>query len=290
MTRIVVTGAAGQLGRDLLATTWPTGWSIHGLTRADLDVTDREGVLETLDRLRPDLIVNAAAYTGVDAAEDEPELAAAVNAEAVGHLARWADAAAARLIHISTDYVFDGSKDGWYVEDDPIAPLGVYGTTKAAGEDRARDCTRHLILRTAWVYGVHGANFVKTMRRVAADRDELRVVADQIGCPTSTADLAGAIATLAAEPRASETTGTFHVAGSTEATWHEFAQAILADRIAEGLVVHAITTAEYPTPARRPANSRLDSSAIERVAGVRLRSWQDALHDVLADLDEVESR
>lgn len=289
MTTVVVTGAGGQLGRDLCRTNWPGGTPVTGLTRSELDITDADAVRWRLDELAPDVIVNAAAYTAVDRAESERDLAHRVNADAVGHLARWADDADARLIHISTDYVFDGTKDGWYVETDPIAPLGVYGASKAAGEDRARDATRHVILRTAWVYGALGSNFVTTMRRLAGAHKELRVVADQIGCPTSTPDLASAITQLVAQDPAGEAVGTFHLASPDAATWHEFALAILADAIDDGLQVRRISTAEYPTPAARPQNSRLCSDVIRSAHGIGVRSWHDALTDVLAELDRRET-
>ena len=283
MTRIVVTGAGGQVGAELArSTAWADDDQVTTLTRAVLDITDGQAVTATLDRLRPDVVVNAAAYTAVDAAEDDEETARSVNATAVGHLADWAEAAGARLIHVSTDYVFDGTKDDWYVETDAIAPIGAYGRTKAAGEAAARRATDHVILRTAWVYGALGNNFVATMLRLGHERDELAVVADQTGCPTSAADIANAIIRLVDE--APDVRGTYHLASPTSATWHEFATAILADRIDAGLVVRPITTAEYPTPAARPANSRLDSSALRGVSGIGVRNWQDALGEVVAEL------
>ena len=283
MTRIVVTGAGGQVGAELArSTAWADDDQVTTLTRAALDITDDQAVTATLDRLRPDVVVNAAAYTAVDAAEDDEETARSVNATAVGHLADWAEAAGARLIHVSTDYVFDGTKDDWYVETDAIAPIGAYGRTKAAGEAAARRATDHVILRTAWVYGALGNNFVATMLRLGHERDELAVVADQTGCPTSAADIANAIIRLVDE--APDVRGTYHLASPTPVTWHEFATAILADRIDAGLVVRPITTAEYPTPAARPANSRLDSSALRGVSGIGVRNWQDALGEVVAEL------
>lgn len=290
MTRVLVTGAGGQLGRELCRAAWPGHVSVTGATRADLDITSPDAVTRALTELAPDVVVNAAAYTAVDRAESEPDLARLVNADAVGHLAHWAEAAGARLIHVSTDYVFDGTKDGWYVETDPLAPIGVYGRTKADGEDLARVATRHVILRTAWVYGALGQNFVTTMRRLATTHDELRVVADQVGCPTATNDLAAAIVDLVAQEQAQEATGTFHLASPSDATWHEFATAILADAIAGGLTVEPISTAEYPTPAARPQNSRLASDVIQSAYGIGVRSWHDALPDVIAELDQQKAR
>lgn len=290
MTHVLVTGAGGQLGRELCRADWDEGVTVTGLARADLDITDADAVTERLDALAPDVVVNAAAYTAVDLAESEPDLARLVNADAVGHLARWVEHADARLVHFSTDYVFDGTKDGWYVETDPVAPLGVYGRTKANGEDLARTATRHVILRTAWVYGALGSNFVTTMRRLARERAELGIVADQIGCPTATGDLATAVVDLLAQDRTTEASGTFHLASPTSATWHEFATAILAGPIADGLRVDPITTADYPTPAARPQNSRLASDVMKDAHGIGLRPWQDALIDVIGELDQREAR
>ena len=284
MTVVLLTGAAGQLGQDLLRTPWADDTRLVARSRAELDIADGDAVGRDLDAVNPDVIVNAAAYTNVDRAEAEPEVAHAINADGVGHLARWADVNDARLVHVSTDYVFDGTKDGWYDESDPIAPLGAYGRSKAAGEDQARLAGRHVILRTAWVYGAHGHNFVRTMLRLAAEREELNVVGDQRGCPSATADLASAIVTLAQQSRDGETSGTYHLASPTEASWHEFASAILAPQIAAGLEVRPITTDQYPTPAARPANSRLDSTALAAAADVQLRPWADALSEVLAEL------
>ena len=290
MTAVVVTGAGGQLGRDLCRADWAEATTVTGLTRAELDITDAEAVRWRLDELAPDVIVNAAAYTAVDRAEKEPELAHRINADAVGHLARWVDDAGARLVQISTDYVFDGEKEGWYVESDPVHPLGVYGETKAEGEARAREAARHVILRTAWVYGALGANFVTTMRRLADERGHLRVVADQVGCPSATADLAAAIGKLVAQDPIGEAVGTFHLASPTAASWYDFARSILADAIGAGLHVEPIPTSEYPTPAARPQNSRLASDVIQSAHGIGVRSWQDALPDVIAELDHQEAR
>jgi dTDP-4-dehydrorhamnose reductase len=289
MRRIVVTGAGGQLGRELLRSAWPDDVQVTGLGRSDLDLSEVAEIAPTLEALEPDVVINAAAYTAVDRAESEPELAELVNATAVGAIATTCERNDARLIHFSTDYVFDGTKDGWYVEDDPIAPLGVYGRTKAQGEDRARAAPRHLILRTSWVYGALGANFVATMRRLGATRADLGVVADQVGCPTATTDISTAVVALSAEPHGEELCGTYHLAGPTATSWYEFARAILADRLADGLEIRPLTTAEYPTDAARPANSRLDSSRIEQLRGIRLSSWQDAMPRVVAELEDPTS-
>lgn len=251
-----------------------------------LDVTSTWSVNLQVETTQPDVIVNAAAYTAVDQAESEPELAAAVNVAGAANLADAASAAGALLVHISTDYVFDGTKDGWYLESDPVAPLGVYGRTKAEGEERARLAPRHLILRTSWVYGALGANFVATMRRLGSTHDQLRVVDDQVGCPTAAADIASAILRLTGDGGTNAPIGTYHLASPRAATWYEFAQTILADRIEAGLELNAIPTSEYPTPAQRPANSRLDSSAMEEVSGIRLPSWHDSVRAVIAELND----
>lgn len=285
MTSVLITGAAGQLGRELMRTRWPENAQITGTDRRTLDITDLDAVHNAVTAAEPDVIINAAAYTAVDRAEAEPGLAEAVNHLAVSHLAAAANLVGARLIHISTDYVFDGSKDDWYVETDPIQPLGVYGATKARGEAAARGASRHLILRTAWVYGALGDNFVRTMLRLGAERTELSVVDDQVGCPSCTVDLAVGIAALATEPRAGELSGTFHLASPTATTWHEFACSILRHEIDQGtLTIQPIPTSQYPTPAQRPANSRLDSSALAAARGIRLRPWQDALPGVVAEI------
>ena len=232
-----------------------------------------DAVRRAIERFNPSVIVNTAAYTAVDASETDEATAMLVNCDGVAHLAAQTGR---RLIHLSTDYVFDGSKDGWYTESDPVAPLGVYGTSKWQGEQAARTNPDHLILRTAWVYAAHGHNFVKTMLRLGAERGNLRVVADQIGCPTSAHDIADAILRLVDI----DATGTYHMAGASQATWHELATATF--ELAElDVAVEAIGTAEYPTPAPRPANSRLDSTALASATHVRLPRWQDSLPAVI---------
>ena len=237
--------------------------------------TDADAVRAAVGRIRPDVVVNAAAFTAVDAAEDASDAAHAINHEGVANLATLG----VRLLHISTDYVFDGSMARPYTEADPVAPLGVYGRSKELGEQAARAAGDHLILRTAWVYSAHGHNFVKTMLRLGAERDHVRVVADQFGCPTSAHDLAVAILQLVDH----EITGTFHLTGAEEASWHEFASAVM-DVAGFEVEVEAITTADYPTPAPRPANSRLDSSAIDAATGVRLPGWRRSLPRVIEQI------
>ena len=280
MTTVLVSGGGGQVGRsirDLLGHERFSHLSVTVADRAALDITDPTSIAAAMERVAPDVVINAAAYTAVDAAEADEDTAMAVNAHAVRSLAAACQEGGARLIQFSTDYVFDGTKDGWYVEADPIAPLGVYGRSKAAGEDAARGCADHLILRTAWVYARHGHNFVKTMLRLGAERDRLAVVADQIGCPTSAHDLAAAALELAEH----DVTGTYHLAGAEAATWHEFAEAVFAEAALD-VTVDAIGTVDYPTPAPRPTNSRLDSTALAAVTGVRLPGWNTSLPGVVA--------
>jgi dTDP-4-dehydrorhamnose reductase len=281
--KVLVTGAGGQVGRELARHRWPGTVEVVAADRRALDVTDPDAVRLAMDSERPDVVVNAAAYTAVDRAEAEPEAARAVNALAVAHLADLADRHGARLVHLSTDYVFDGTKDGWYVEADPPHPLGVYGATKLAGERAALASPRAVVLRTAWVYSASGSNFVTTMLRLAGERPVIGVVDDQRGCPTAAGDLAAAVAAVVTGHP--DLAGLWHLASPAEASWHQVAVRALAPAIEAGTVeVRAITTAEYPTAARRPANSRLDSSALERATGIRLPDWRPSLDAVLATL------
>ena len=286
---ILVLGAGGQVGRELLALAATRGLAARGFDRSAVDIADAAAVRRLLAESPASLLVNAAAYTKVDKAESEPEAARRDNVEGPAVLAAAAAQAGIPLLHISTDYVFDGSKAGPYLESDPVAPLGVYGHTKLDGEDAVRRATdRHVILRTAWVYGRYGNNFLKTMLRLAAERDELRVVADQIGNPTATPDLAEAI--LAVAIRAATNTapwGTYHFAGSGATSWHGFADAIVA--AAAPLTgrrprVVAIGTADYPTPARRPANSQLDSSAFAHDFGYHAQDWRTRVAEIVPAL------
>ncbi len=286
---ILLFGAGGQLGRELAALAQERGIALVGLTRTEGDITDAAAVAAALQRCRPGLVVNAAAYTAVDKAEHAVEAAYAANATGPAILAGATAAAGVPLLHISTDYVFDGSKTGPYAESDPVAPLGVYGASKAQGEALIRAAQpHHLILRTAWVYGLHGGNFLKTMLRLAAERETLRVVADQRGCPTATRDLAEAIlAVRAALVAGAEPWGTYHFAGQGETTWHGFASDIVAAQaIVTGRAprVEPIATADYPTPARRPANSALDSGLFAATFGYRAKPWQERAREVVAAL------
>jgi dTDP-4-dehydrorhamnose reductase len=278
---ILVFGGNGQLGQETAHLAQARGIPLTALSRAEADIADRAAVDAAIAANKPSIIVNAGAYTKVDKAETERDEAYRGNAEGPGNLASACAAAGIPLIHVSTDYVFDGSKAGAYREIDPIAPLGVYGESKAEGEARVRtELDRHLILRTAWVYGIYGANFLKTMLRLAADRDELRVVADQRGNPTSTFDLASGILKAADDiSRGEQLWGTYHLAGTGTTTWHGFASRIVDAQsrfTGRKPVVTAIGTEDYPTPAARPANSELDSSAFIAAFGYQPRRWEEA--------------
>jgi dTDP-4-dehydrorhamnose reductase len=290
---VLLTGANGQLGWEVARRAGGAGLDARSLAHAELDIADRAKVGEVVAAVAPKVVINAAAYTAVDKAESERERAFAVNRDGAAHLADACAAAGAALIHVSTDYVFDGTKQGAYVETDPVGPLGVYGASKLAGEEAVRArAPRHVILRTAWVYGVHGANFVKTMLRLARERPELRVVDDQRGCPTAAGDLAEAALAIAGRIVAgtvpADGFGTFHCVGDGEITWCGFAREIMAQagpRLGKPPPsVTAITTADYPTPARRPANSVLDCGKLARVYGLSLRPWRVALAEVLNGL------
>ena len=291
--KILVVGSNGQVGRELTRAAWPEGFAVTALSRQDLDVTNPAAVAETVAAVRPSVVVNATAYTAVDKAESDAEAAFAVNAAAPGYMAEAAERVGAPLIHLSTDYVFDGSKVGGYVEEDAVNPLGVYGRSKEEGERAVRAATeRHVILRTAWVYSPFGNNFVKTMLRLGRERSELRVVADQRGCPTAAGEIARAIVEISQQLLASGNEarwGTYHLAGSGEATWHEFAEAIFdlaAPALGQRPTVKAIATAEYPTPTRRPANSVLLCDKVKRTYGVALRPWKEALSGVVVELTQ----
>lgn len=289
---ILIFGAGGQLGREMLALAEARGIEAKGLTRAEADITDQAAVERAVKESNPRLVLNAAAYTAVDKAESEIEAARAGNVTGAGIIAGATAGAGVPVIHISTDYVFDGSKTGAYVETDPLSPLGAYGTTKAEGEAAVRAANpRHIILRTSWVYGSYGANFLKTMLRLARERDALRVVADQRGCPTSTRDIAEAVlavdGVLQRQGEGTEPWGTYHFAGSGAASWHEFAAAIVEAQsgyTGRKPPVAAITTADYPTPAKRPKNSVLDSSRFHATFGYKAENWLTRTHETVAAL------
>lgn len=287
--RILLTGSKGQVGRALQQTLAQLG-QVTALDRHALDLADRDAICKTVRECRPELIINAAAYTAVDRAETEADLAMAVNGVAPGVLAEEAKRLGARLVHYSTDYVFDGSKPTPYSEADTPNPLNVYGKTKLAGEEAIRATgVAHHILRTSWVYAAEGANFLNTILRLAKERPELRIVDDQTGAPTwarAIADLTAQI--LAAGLRGEDPRhGLYHLTATGAVTWFGFAQAILAEvqktpgRTVPRLI--PITTAEYPLPARRPANSRLDTSRLTETFGIRPAPWQEMLAQCLQE-------
>lgn len=286
--KIAVTGRHGQIASSLVERGRERGHAIVTLGTPELDLERPETVTNSLIAARPDAIVSAAAYTAVDKAESEPDKAFAVNAAGAGAVAAAAAALRVPLVHLSTDFVFDGTKPEPYVEDDPTGPLGVYGASKLAGEVAVAGAhANSAILRTAWVYSPYGANFMKTMLRLAAHRDEIGVVADQIGNPSSAPEIAGVALLLCerlARDAAAELRGVFHLAGQGAASWAEFAEAIFAASARHGgptARVRHIATADYPTPARRPANSRLDCERIARAHGAGLSDWPTALDDVI---------
>ena len=289
--RLVVTGREGQVVRSLIERA-PDAVEVVPLGRPELDLAGpAERIIAVIEAAQPDVIVSAAAYTQVDKAETEPELAFAVNESGARATARAAHLLAVPLLHLSTDYVFDGTKFAPYVEEDPTGPTGVYGASKLAGEQAVlAEHPDSVVLRTAWVYSPFGSNFLKTMLRLADSRDEIGVVADQRGNPSSALDIADAIFAIAANLHRSESQGQrgiFHMAGTGDASWAEFAEAIFAGSAEMGgpkAQVRHIAAAAYPTPAKRPANSRLDCTKLAERHGVRLPQWEASMKEVLARL------
>lgn len=290
MREILVTGAGGQLGTELRRAALPAGYAIHAVDVDTLDLTDTAAIAAKVAERPWAAVINGAAYTAVDKAESDQVTAWAVNALAPAAFAQGCAEAGIPIVQVSTDYVFAGDKDGAWEPGDPVAPLGVYGASKLGGELAVRTSgARHAIVRTAWVVSAHGNNFVKTMLRVGATRDELGVVDDQRGSPTSAADLAAALLTIAVRLIEDEgaPTGTFHFSNAGAVSWAGFAAEIFAQSGARGGAVAAvkpIATADYPTPARRPANSLLSHDAIRAAYGIEPRPWQAALGDILDEL------
>ena len=286
--RILLTGANGQVGWEVSNRGGQKGLEVLALNRSNLDITDPDSVRKQVSLSGASLVVNAAGYTAVDQAESEPKLAFAVNRDGPAYLASACAQAGIPLIHISTDYVFDGQKRTSYLETDPVSPLSVYGKSKAAGEMEVREhLTEHLILRTGWVYGMHGHNFVKTMLRLGRKREVVHVVDDQYGSPTYAADLAETILKIAARffTDGQVQWGTYHYCGKGVTTWHGFAEEIfrLANKYESLKVkrVEPISTAEYPTPAQRPVNSTLDCSRVEETFGTHPQPWAESLARML---------
>lgn len=286
--RVLVFGGDGQVGQEFHRLDGRGGHQVTALARGDADITRLEEVAGVLRNSAAGVVVNAAAYTDVDRAERESELAFAVNRDGAGHVATACAERGLPMVQISTDYVFDGSKQGAYSENDPVAPLGIYGASKEAGERAVRSALdRHVILRTSWVFGAQGHNFVKTMLRLATEREEIAVVSDQFGCPTPAADLAAAILDMIGPMREGRW-GTYHYCGAGRTSWHGFAREIFAQRSRIAGVpaprLRAITTAAFPTLAARPANSELDCSGFAARFGFAPRPWNPGLAEVLAEL------
>jgi dTDP-4-dehydrorhamnose reductase len=283
--RILLTGCRGQVGWEL-ARSLSTLGEVIALDSSRLNLAEADAIRRTVAEIRPQIIVNPAAHTAVDKAESEPDLAYALNATAPGILAEEAEKLGAMLIHYSTDYVFDGSGETARTEDASTGPLNVYGASKLAGEKLIQaSCRRHLIFRTSWVYGLRGANFLLTMRRLMRERPELKIVADQIGAPTWCRSLADATAQVLAQIESPQRGadrplpwGVYHMTNAGETSWYGFAATIQElDAQPTSARLHPIPSSDYPTPARRPHNSRLDNARLERVFGVRLPDWREAL-------------
>lgn len=288
LPRILITGGSGQVGHCLKA-------QLEGCAELSvpdssaLNIADRRSVRQAVETFRPDYIINAAAYTAVDKAENDAERAFAVNRDGARHLAEAAEAAGAVMLHISTDYVFDGAGGAPYDEAAPTAPQNIYGASKLAGEQAVlAACRRAVVMRTSWVFGANGQNFVKTMLRLGRERDSLGIVADQYGAPTAAADIAAALITIVRRhtpEQLAERAGIYHYCGSPYASWFEFAETIFAEAAAQGVLakipaVKPIATADYPTPAKRPADSRLDCGKIRTVFGIGPCDWHSALSDL----------
>ncbi len=294
---VLVFGGNGQVGQELLralkgvenvVATTRSGNLPDGSACEVADFNQPDSLIALLDRVRPTTVINAAAYTAVDRAEQEPEAALRANALAPGVIARWCAAHDVPMVHYSTDYVFSGEGTAPYLEDEVAAPLGVYGSSKRDGEDAVRAAGgRHLIFRTAWVYASHGGNFLRTMLRVGAERDALRVVADQVGTPTTAALIADV--TLKALQHPCQLSGTWHLTASGQTSWHGFAEAIFSEAVAAGVLakaprVEAISSAEYPTPAKRPSWSVLDNRKLQQDFGIVLPPWEEGLRRVIGEL------
>jgi len=293
--KIILFGRGGQVGREL-EQVLPSLGHVVAFGRDEADLERPDAIQALLRRESPDLVVNAAAYTAVDKAESEPERARQINADTVGVIATEMARFGGWIVHYSTDYVFDGGKSGSYVETDPTGPLGVYGATKLAGEQlvAASGC-RHLVFRTSWVYAAHGSNFIRTILRLAQEREELSIVSDQIGAPTSAARIAAvtvaAIGRLAGGEEDLPASGIYHLAAANATSWHGYAEYIVAAAQAAGLPMRVtpdrispIPSSAWPQAARRPANSRLDTAKLQQTFDVRLPPWQDDVQEVVATL------
>jgi len=295
--KILVIGSKGQLGHELLIQGNNSGYEILPADLPDLDITDKTQVKHWLERFQPSFVVNAAAYTNVDKAETEQNFAFAVNRDGPANLAEACAKLEIPLIHISTDFIFDGKKSSPYIESDPVSPLSVYGKSKQEGENEVRSrLKKHIILRTAWLYGVHGQNFVKTMLRLGREKEVISVVSDQFGSPTSAADLAEAVLQIISRIKKYSDDinwGTYHYCGHGITTWHVFAKEIinLAKHYIpiKTITVKPISTAEYPTKATRPCFSALDCNLIKKNFGINIKPWQDSLKTVIRQVCQKET-
>ena len=292
--RLAVTGRNGQVVSALQALAG-ADLEIVTLGRPELDLVRPENVLQALREAKPDVVVSAAAYTAVDKAESEPDIAFAVNRDGAKAVAQAAKELGVPVIHLSTDYVFDGSKATAYVESDPTGPTSIYGRSKLKGERAVSEATdNYVVLRTAWVYSEYGNNFVKTMLKLSESRDEINVVADQFGCPTSATDIAAAVVAIArklVEDSSASLRGIFHLSGTGDTTRANFAKQIFAFSAENGgksMIVNDITTKQYPTPAPRPANSRLNCRKLEEIYGLKLPSWQTSTREVVTALAQTK--
>jgi dTDP-4-dehydrorhamnose reductase len=287
--KVLLFGSSGQVGSECRRVFASNGWDVLALTRNDADFCKPEDIYSVIKKIKPDVVVNACAYTAVDKAETESDIAKLVNGDSVGSIGKACSELKIPTIHISTDYVFNGRSSSPYKETDLVAPMGVYGESKLSGEHQLQiENPKHIILRTSWVFSKHGNNFVKTMLRVGAERNELRVVSDQFGCPTYAADIAetisAVITTLENELHFSGW-GLYHCSNVGECSWHEFAEAIFVIAVDTGLLdkapkVNSITTDQYPTPTVRPAYSVLDCSKLETLLGESMPSWKIGLVQV----------
>lgn len=275
--KVLITGANGQLGKELVELFTEKGFEVYGLGRDKMDITNEAQVQEVISTVKPNIVLHSAAHTQVDLAESEPDQAFRINAYGTRNVAVAAEAVGAKLVYVSTDYVFDGTTDEPYNEFSPTSPLGVYGKSKLAGEQFVRDLhSNFFIVRTSWVYGTHGANFVKTMLKLGQERKELSVVADQIGCPTYTLDLAHAILELVDTQKY----GVYHISNSGSCSWYEFAKEIFKVSDME-VQVNPCTTADFPRPAARPANSVFEHMSIKLNKLTPIRHWREALSSFL---------
>lgn len=292
--KILITGKNGQVGHELMSTLAPLG-KVVGVDLKECDLTQSAAIDALLERVRPDIIINPAAYTEVDKAESEPTIAHAVNAQAPKIFARYAARHNIPIVHFSTDFVFDGSKAEPYLEDDDANPKSVYGKTKWLGEEAVRKmAAKHIIIRTSWVFGCHGVNFLKTILKLAAERDRLSVVSDQFGAPTSARLLADAVAQIVkelGEPGSYRKYGTYHVAATGETSWYGYAKAVVEAAKKFGLEtkltpeqIKPVASKENPMPAPRPANSRLDTTKVRTIFSVRLPKWQQEVEKVVKEL------